>query len=576
MTSTFARRAGQTDEPRAPGIVYQFAEFSFEPFERLLRGPNGGVRLGSRGCALLTCLLDHAGMTVRTADLIGAAWPNEVENVNLRVHIAALRRALGETRASPRFIQNVPGSGYRFASTVHGHRARVPVGHLEAQVASRLAAFAHGFTLDAALSVTSDVLPNGVEQVLRRMMQQGLLIVRSDEPPRRYDLALGLRSQLAVNEAGLRAHANYLLSTLSVAFADWEQGPTSSETIARWADDVGLVLTRANEGEIPRETAAELLAVALPMAIRIGRESSLMEAARILAGTTDSDRLKDVLAIVGSRSTSPAAAHRISTAERLFEMGQFEQARAVAAESLRAGVSAPLLLEDPGVDERVRLCSVLARSLWILGYTDRALVIARQALSRAEGMGPHDIAFALTQAVCPLHLWRGEDLQASKQVRRLRQLLEQYDLQGWRSWLEGLEWSLHQRAVRDGRASPALALPPPSEEHSEWIATFTGIAGFAIPANPAPWCRAEIGRLRALHSYTASDDPSARRELLRAIETAQAQGAVAWELRATVSLARLPAGDRAPLLKVLPCLREGKGTTDVILAQSTSRHAIGS
>jgi DNA-binding winged helix-turn-helix (wHTH) protein len=46
-------------------------------------------------------------------------WPNTfVEPTNLTVHIAALRRALGNGRDGNRFLINIPGRGYRFVAPV--------------------------------------------------------------------------------------------------------------------------------------------------------------------------------------------------------------------------------------------------------------------------------------------------------------------------------------------------------------------------------------------------------------------------------------------------------------------------
>jgi len=46
-------------------------------------------------------------------------WPDTfVEEGNLRVHIAALRRALGDGRGGNRYVANIPGRGYRFVAPV--------------------------------------------------------------------------------------------------------------------------------------------------------------------------------------------------------------------------------------------------------------------------------------------------------------------------------------------------------------------------------------------------------------------------------------------------------------------------
>lgn len=50
--------------------------------------------------------------------LIEAAWPGQVvEDSNLPVQIAALRRALGEAPGGDRWIETMPRRGYRFVGS---------------------------------------------------------------------------------------------------------------------------------------------------------------------------------------------------------------------------------------------------------------------------------------------------------------------------------------------------------------------------------------------------------------------------------------------------------------------------
>jgi predicted ATPase len=68
---------------------------------------------------MLEVLLERAGEVVEKKELARLVWPNTfVEETNIRVHIAALRRALGDGQNGKRYIVNVPGRGYIFAATV--------------------------------------------------------------------------------------------------------------------------------------------------------------------------------------------------------------------------------------------------------------------------------------------------------------------------------------------------------------------------------------------------------------------------------------------------------------------------
>ena len=77
------------------------------------------VRLGSRAIDILTCLVEQPGETVSKRELLERVWPDTtVVEANLSVHVAALRRALGEGHDGRRFIDNDPGRGYRFIAPV--------------------------------------------------------------------------------------------------------------------------------------------------------------------------------------------------------------------------------------------------------------------------------------------------------------------------------------------------------------------------------------------------------------------------------------------------------------------------
>ncbi len=98
-----------------------FGAFRLLPAQRLLLEGDRTVRLGNRALDLLAALVEQAGKTVRKDELIARAWPDAaVDEASLRVHIAALRKTLGDGRSGSRFIANVQGRGYVFvAPTKH-------------------------------------------------------------------------------------------------------------------------------------------------------------------------------------------------------------------------------------------------------------------------------------------------------------------------------------------------------------------------------------------------------------------------------------------------------------------------
>jgi predicted ATPase/DNA-binding winged helix-turn-helix (wHTH) protein len=103
--------------------TFVFGSFRLIPTQRVLLDDGKPLRLGSRALDILVTLVESAGETIPKEKLIARAWPDTVVDEGaLRVHVAALRKALGDGRAGNRYIANVPGRGYRFVAPV----ARMP------------------------------------------------------------------------------------------------------------------------------------------------------------------------------------------------------------------------------------------------------------------------------------------------------------------------------------------------------------------------------------------------------------------------------------------------------------------
>jgi DNA-binding winged helix-turn-helix (wHTH) protein/predicted ATPase len=84
----------------------------------LFRG-SAPLALGRRAIALLRTMVERPGEVISKDTLIEAAWPGQaVEESNLTVQIAALRRALGEEPGGNRWIETLPRRGYRFVGPV--------------------------------------------------------------------------------------------------------------------------------------------------------------------------------------------------------------------------------------------------------------------------------------------------------------------------------------------------------------------------------------------------------------------------------------------------------------------------
>jgi predicted ATPase/DNA-binding winged helix-turn-helix (wHTH) protein len=104
--------------------TFVFGSFRLVPAQRMLLDDGKPLRLGSRALDILTTLVERAGETITKEQLIARAWPGTVVDEGaLRVHVAALRKALGDGRAGRRYVANNPGRGYAFVAPVTRERA---------------------------------------------------------------------------------------------------------------------------------------------------------------------------------------------------------------------------------------------------------------------------------------------------------------------------------------------------------------------------------------------------------------------------------------------------------------------
>jgi len=98
---------------------YFFGPFRLDTVAEILFREEQPLPLGRRALALLRALIDRPGVPVSKDALIDAAWPGlAVEESNLTVQIAFLRRVLGEDSGSERWIETLPRRGYRFIGPV--------------------------------------------------------------------------------------------------------------------------------------------------------------------------------------------------------------------------------------------------------------------------------------------------------------------------------------------------------------------------------------------------------------------------------------------------------------------------
>src|SRR5260370_25176047 len=90
--------AGMGDRENLPtNNVASFGPFRLFAAERLLERANEPLQLGGRALDILITLVERAGEVVTRKELLYRVWPDvTVDEANLRVHVAGLRKALGD------------------------------------------------------------------------------------------------------------------------------------------------------------------------------------------------------------------------------------------------------------------------------------------------------------------------------------------------------------------------------------------------------------------------------------------------------------------------------------------------
>ena len=107
-----------------------FGDFVLDRADERLSGPSGPVRIGQKAYRVLCALLDANGHLVTKDGLFEDVWDGTIVGESaLTSVIKELRRALGDDRHSPKFIESVYGRGYRFLAplSLSGKQAETAV-----------------------------------------------------------------------------------------------------------------------------------------------------------------------------------------------------------------------------------------------------------------------------------------------------------------------------------------------------------------------------------------------------------------------------------------------------------------
>lgn len=260
---------------------------------------------------------------------------------------------------------------------------------------------------------------------------------------------------------------------------------------------------------------------------------------------TFSEAWSDSSALILSHRASAMAAHFCG----LFDLSRQHSAAALGVADSVGHTRANLVGPDPVVAAKALLC----RTLWIQGETGEALAVATDAVVRAQSIGHSVSLCAALYGACPVALWAGELELASRWVPMMRDEAARRGLLGWlryADWfMQGLRLLQSQRDA-DAASSRQFVLEVAGRLTSydaprrEMLLTFCDewlddalIA--RTEAGEGRWCAAEVWRSAGRREERRGDTGKAEDLYLRAIETAQRQGALAWKRRANDQLQRL-------------------------------------
>ncbi|MGX1285116.1 winged helix-turn-helix domain-containing protein [Bradyrhizobium elkanii] len=95
--------------------IHEFGPYRLDAEAVMLFRESEPVALGRRAVTLLRLLVEQAGTPVSKDALMQAAWPGlAIEESNLTVQIAALRRVFADVEGGTSWIETLPRRGYRY------------------------------------------------------------------------------------------------------------------------------------------------------------------------------------------------------------------------------------------------------------------------------------------------------------------------------------------------------------------------------------------------------------------------------------------------------------------------------
>jgi predicted ATPase/DNA-binding winged helix-turn-helix (wHTH) protein len=214
-------------------------------------------------------------------------------------------------------------------------------------------------------------------------------------------------------------------------------------------------------------------------------------------------------------------------------------------------------------DQRVAARAFLSRAMWLQGFAGQALRMAEAAVDEALAIDhPPSIFYALHSAACPVSLLAGDLVMAERYINVMRELSLRRERDIWNVLAQSFRGVL---LIKQGDVAPGIALLHANLAKNALLFQKTAMMadaaeGFARLGDAAKgleiidealarserdeerWCVAELLRIKGelVLLYGGSRDTTfAETIFAESIAWAQQQAALSWELRTSISLARL-------------------------------------
>jgi DNA-binding winged helix-turn-helix (wHTH) protein len=103
----------------------KFGPFELSIGERVLRRDGEVLPIAGRALDILIYLAERPGKVVAKRELLDRVWPDvTVGEGSIRLHVFAIRKALGDRQFGNRYILNIKGRGYSFVGIIEALAGR--------------------------------------------------------------------------------------------------------------------------------------------------------------------------------------------------------------------------------------------------------------------------------------------------------------------------------------------------------------------------------------------------------------------------------------------------------------------